>query len=277
MMIVDAQVHIWAAHTPERPWPADGHARTHRDIPLGAEELCREMDAAGVDRAVLVPPSWEGDYNDLALQAAADHPGRFAVMGRLDLGDPSNAARLPDWRSQPGMLGIRASFLMPAQRQWLAEQSIDWFWKGAEAAGVPLMILPPDQLPAIDRVVRKYPDLRVIVDHLAMTSSRRDAEAFAAVDDLLPLARHPNVAVKSTALPCYTTEPYPFAGIRSHIERVYDAFGPARMFWGTDLSRLPCGYRQAITHFTEELPFLSESDKELIMGRGICDWLGWPV
>ncbi len=182
MMIVDAQVHIWAAHTPERPWPADGHARTHRDIPLGAEELCREMDAAGVDRAVLVPPSWEGDYNDLALQAAADHPGRFAVMGRLDLGDPSNAARLPDWRSQPGMLGIRASFLMPAQRQWLAEQSIDWFWEGAEAAGVPLMILPPDQLPAIDRVVRKYPDLRVIVDHLAMTSSRRDAEAFAAVD-----------------------------------------------------------------------------------------------
>jgi L-fuconolactonase len=41
--------------------------------------------------------------------------------------------------------------------------------------------------------------------------------------------------------------------------------------------RLPCSYRQAITMFTEELPWLSASDKELIMGRGVCEWLGWPM
>jgi len=54
-----------------------------------------------------------------------------------------------------------------------------------------------------------------------------------------------------------------------------DAFGPRRMFWGTDLTRLPCSYRQGITFFTEELAFLSESDKERVMGRGLCEWLGW--
>ncbi len=47
------------------------------------------------------------------------------------------------------------------------------------------------------------------------------------------------------------------------------------MFWGTDLSRLRGSYREAITLFTEELPFLSERDKESIMGTGICNWLGW--
>ena len=49
------------------------------------------------------------------------------------------------------------------------------------------------------------------------------------------------------------------------------------MFWGTDITRMPCTWRQCITMFTEELPFLSESDKDLIMGRALCNWLGWNL
>ncbi len=29
--------------------------------------------------------------------------------------------------------------------------------------------------------------------------------------------------------------------------------------------------------FTEELPFLSAADKEWVMGRGLCEWLGWGL
>ena len=67
MMIVDSQVHIWAADTPERPWPPGQAARAHTPTPLTAEKLLEKMDAAGVARAVLVPPSWEGDRIDYAL------------------------------------------------------------------------------------------------------------------------------------------------------------------------------------------------------------------
>ena len=49
-----------------------------------------------------------------------------------------------------------------------------------------------------------------------------------------------------------------------------------RTFWGTDWTRLPCPWHQAVTLFTEELPWLSGQDKEWIMGRAICEWLGWP-
>ena len=54
-----------------------------------------------------------------------------------------------------------------------------------------------------------------------------------------------------------------------------DAFGPSRVFWGSDLTRLPCTYRECVTHFTEELDWLSGNDLELVMGRAICDWIGW--
>src|SRR5262245_21167961 len=54
-----------------------------------------------------------------------------------------------------------------------------------------------------------------------------------------------------------------------------DAFGPARWFWGTDITRMPCPWRQCVTLFTEELPWLKGRDLELVMGRAVCDWLGW--
>src|ERR687895_1355853 len=99
MLIVDSQVHIWGADTPERPWPK--RAEPHRPVPLGEEELLREMDAAGVDRVVIVPPSWEGDRNDLALEAARLHPDRFAIMGRLAIQKPESRALVADWKKQP--------------------------------------------------------------------------------------------------------------------------------------------------------------------------------
>jgi len=46
-MIVDSVVHIWAANSPQRPWKEG--AQPQRAVPLGADELLREMDEAGVD------------------------------------------------------------------------------------------------------------------------------------------------------------------------------------------------------------------------------------
>ncbi len=52
---------------------------------------------------------------------------------------------------------------------------------------------------------------------------------------------------------------------------------PHRVFWGTDLTRLRGSQRQAVTLCTEELDFLSDIDTTWIMGRGIAEWLGWPL
>jgi predicted TIM-barrel fold metal-dependent hydrolase len=74
MLIIDAQVHLWAADRPDRPWPRNRGAVPHRPTPFLEADLLAAMAGAGVDRAVIVPPSWEGDRNDLALAAAERHP-----------------------------------------------------------------------------------------------------------------------------------------------------------------------------------------------------------
>lgn len=277
MLILDAQVHIWGANTPERPWPAGRENQAQRPVPLGAAELLRAMDEAGVDRVVIVPPSWEGDRNDLALAAAQKNPERFAVMGRFPVETPAEGARLRTWRRQPGMLGVRLTLHRSPWREWLEDGVVDWFWPAAERAGLPVMVYVPGLVKRLDGVAGRQPGLSLIVDHLALPMGKKDDAAFASLDEVLALARYPNVAVKVSALPCFTSERYPFPGLHRHIRRIYDAFGPQRMLWGTDYSRLPCPYRDAIRLFTEALEFLSAEDREWVMGRAAAQWLRWPL
>ena len=276
MLIVDAQVHLWGADTPGRPWPPGEAHRAHKPYPVTKDMALDGMKEAGVDRVVIVPPSWEGDRNDLALEAARLHPDRFAVMGRLAIEKPESRVRVDGWKRQPGMLGMRFTFSTERQRPWLTDGTADWLWAAAERAGIPVMMSVAGSFAAVDRIAERHPGLRLVIDHLGIRSGSKGTEAFAGLADLCTLARRGNIAVKASALPCYSTEPYPFPGLHAHIRLVYDAFGPRRTFWGTDWTRLPCPWRQAVTLFTEELPWLSGQDKEWIMGRAICEWLGWP-
>jgi L-fuconolactonase len=276
MLIVDSQVHIWGANTPQRPWPARAHAQ--REIPLGHEELLREMDAAGVDRVVIVPPSWEGDRNDLAIAAVQAHPQRFAIMGRFNPEAPDARTAIKTWRQQPGMLGMRFSFHIPVLQQPLLEGKFDWVWAEAQERGINLMILAPQAfVEHIDRVAERHPGLRIIMDHMALSSGRPEEETFRDFDKLLPIAKRLNVAVKASALPCYLAEPYPFRKLQTYARKAYEAFGGRRTFWGSDLSRSPVPYRQHIDMWLKDAPWLKQEDKEWVMGRGICEWLGWQA
>lgn len=275
MNIVDAQVHIWGADTPERPWPGQGH-EPHRPVPFSMQDLLREMDAAGVNRCVIVPPMWEGDRNDLALEAARLHPDRFAVTGLMTIDAPSSRGLLATWRQQPGMLGLRLVLTRPRYRALFESGALDWLWAEAEAADVPIMMLVDMlQAPALRPIAQRHPGLKLTLDHLAVPRGTKDEAAFADLDNVLALATLPNVAVKLTALQHFTDDVYPYRRLHPYLRRVYDAFGPRRMFWGTDLTRLSCSYAEAVKMFSEEIPWLTGSDKEWVMGRGISEWLDW--
>jgi predicted TIM-barrel fold metal-dependent hydrolase len=273
MLIIDSQVHVWPPHRPDRPLDKAGLDRT----PFSYQELIAAMDRAGVDRAILVPPSIDKDRNDYVIEAVHKHPDRFAIMGRVPLqGGGRNL--LAGWKSQPGMLGVRLTFHRDADRPWIDDGTADWFWGEAEENRIPVMVHAPERLPVLGEIAARHPALRIIVDHMGFARATMDDETIAGADRMIALARHPNVYVKVSALPCFSTAPYPFENLREPLRRVITAFGPQRAFWGSDITRVPasCSYRQTVTHFTEELDFLSADDLEWIMGRGLAECLGWP-
>jgi predicted TIM-barrel fold metal-dependent hydrolase len=277
MTIIDAQVHVWPPENPERPYIKEDASRPHRPVPLGYEDLLREMSAAGVDRVILVPPSWEGYRNDYALEAARKFPDRFAVMGKVPLNDPASKAKIAPWLKQPGMLGFRISFRHSGTHSFLDDGTADWFWADCERYDIPVMIFAPFAVEKIGGIAERHPHLRVIVDHMGLNVQWKGRDLGPGVDVLLKFARWKNVGVKLSCLPCYVAEAYPYPTLHSQIRRVVEAFGPQRLFWGTDLSQLPCSYRQAVTLFTEELNFLTTQEKDWIMGRALAQWLRWPI
>ena len=248
MPIVDAQIHTWGTGLPSNM----SHWQITKFTP---EEAIALMDEGGVDAAIIHPPGWDPGSEAMAFKAMRDFPGRFAIMGSLPLDDPSSRTRIATWRNQTGMLGLRYTFLHDPARQWLADGTIDWLWAEAEKAGVPVACLATDSLVELGRIAERHPGLKLTIDHLGgrggMTTLK-DAAAMTHIPTLLALAKHPNIAVKATGAPGYSSESYPFPKMHPYLRQIYDAFGPARMFWGTDISKMPCSWKQSVTMFTEE-------------------------
>ena len=271
MSIVDAQIHLWGTGLPSN--------LSHRQVTsFTPEEAIVLMDEAGVDAAVIHPPGWDPGSTEMAFKAVRDYPGRFAIMGSLPLDQARSRDLIAEWRKQPGMLGLRYTFLHDPDRQWLADGTIDWLWAAAEEADVPIAALATDSLTELGEIAERHPRLRLTIDHLGGRgglTTLKDAEAMTHIPTLLALAKFPNVAVKATGAPGYSSEAYPFRSMHEYLQQIYDAFGPQRMFWGTDISKMPCSWKQCVTMFTEELPFLSEADKRLVMGEALCAWWGW--
>jgi predicted TIM-barrel fold metal-dependent hydrolase len=127
----------------------------------------------------------------------------------------------------------------------------------------------------VGRIAARHPALRLVIDHLGLHSNVRDDGCAPDIAALVALARHPNVSVKASAVPCYSNQAYPFANMTGYLEAVYQAFGPQRMAWGSDVTRLPCSYGESVRHFTQALGFLRGDDLDWVMGRALSELLRW--
>jgi predicted TIM-barrel fold metal-dependent hydrolase len=186
-------------------------------------------------------------------------------------------ANLASWKQQPGMLGIRLTFLGNGAKA-LTDGTADWLWPAAEKAGIPIMFLTAGTLPLFAPIAERHPGLQLIVDHLGLSSQIvNEKKVPEAVAQAAALAKFQNVSVKVSAAPAYSSETYPFRDMTDHIRRLFDAYGPKRSYWGSDLTNgfAKASYRERLTHFTQELGFLSEEDKDWVMGRAILERLNW--
>lgn len=276
MTITDAQIHVWETDRPDRPWPSPLRNEPQREGGFTAEEAIAEMDAAGVDRAVIVPPTWVGEGNETALDAVERYPDRFAVMGRFNSDAPDAEEQLATWLDQPGMLGIRLTFMAIPRLEQLEDGSLDWFWAACERHQIPLMMLLQGQPEQAAPIAERHPDLTIVLDHMALNLRAEPGHTWDSLDRLLDLARFPKVFVKVSSAPNFSTDPYPHRDIHGHLQRMYEAYGPQRLFWGSDVTRLEGSYADCRRLFEEELDFLSAEDREWIMGKALATALRWP-
>ena len=284
MLITDVHVHLYEPDTPEHPWPHEpGRSPGPTKHPgFSAEEMLGAMNAVGVDRSVIVPPVWAGENNAPALAAVAKYPGRFAIMGRFDPYAPGAEERLEHWLEQPGMLGIRMSGRWSTTptllRDALDDPTLEWYWSACERLGIAVAVLAGQVLPKLAPIAARHPDLAILIDHLGTRGGETVADAFSTFDDLAALARYPRVYMKGGTGPNNSREAYPFTDVHPYLRRIRDAFGADRMMWEADITQLGMKntYAECVRLWQEGLPFLTENEKEWILGRTAAEVLRWP-
>src|SRR5205085_8605372 len=101
----------------------------------------------------------------------------------------------------------------------------------------------------------RHLQLTLILDHMGVSRAMlAENKIDQAIGQSVALAKHPNVSVKLSAAPGISREPYPYRDVAVYIKRVFDAYGPQRSYWGTDLTNPyeKATYRQRVTHSPAE-------------------------
>lgn len=277
MKITDSQIHLWEADSPARPWPAG--VKPDLAEPMTAERFIPMMDELGIARAVISPPGVSGFDPGYALDCARRYPDRLAVTSRWTLDDPEGPARLGSWLDQPGMIGIRFAIVPASAQRWREDGRLAQFWTDAARHDIPLMVFAPGTIAEIETAAAAHPGLKLVVDHANLVGSTPETVG-ERIADLVALARFPNVGVKLGSLPLRSAKGYPFDDLQPHLRRVFDAFGPQRLMWASDLTTsLAAGkatYRENLDMLREALAFASDEDMAWVLGGTVSDWFRWP-
>ncbi len=239
------------------------------------EMLLEEMDQFGIAGCVLVQVIYHGWDNRYVAHCLKAHPRRFRAQGLIDPTDPQIAQKLEYWVRDHGLSGMRFSpIYYRGKDEWLNAPSSDALWKkAAELGAIFNFFIATEQLPKLEETVRRFPGVPVVIDHLARIDLKA-ADPSQEVRKLLALARYPNVSVKVSELSIISpSKKYPYQDTFPWVRRVYDAFGPDRLLWGTGFpgaTRAQAGrpsLEEELALIRSEIPFFTAEDREKILGR----------
>jgi L-fuconolactonase len=273
-MIIDSQVHAYAANTPQRPWATVPNWPAH----VTGDEMVAAMDAVGVNGAIFISPFSMYRYDaSYAVEVQRAHPGRFGIVKPVDPNDPAVGEVIAEWKNTPGTVGIR--IMLPKDNGLDASHpGLDRIAREAVRHDFPVNLLCWGNLEAGTALIDRHPETRFIIDHLGLpqpfapvpTAEMPSWQPWAELPRVLDLARRPNLVIKVSGACTLSREPYPFNDIWAPLEQVFDAWGFERCLWGTDWTRAfaVVNYEQAVEPFRMTTR-LSESERAMLMG-GAC-------
>lgn len=286
--VIDTHMHVWSGD-PKR-WPFDNpknrdnpHA-VPKGTPGTAELLLEEMDAFGITQCVLVQVIYHGWDNRYTAHCVKEHPDRFRGHGLIDPEDPQVADKLEYWMTEQGLSGMRFSPIYYVGRdEWMTGPAHHrLFEKASELGAIFNYFIKTSQLPRLEEMIAKYPDVRIVIDHLARVDLTVD-DPLPEFQKLLQLAKYPNVWAKVTELSVVSPSgEAPWRDTFPWVRRMYEAFGPDRLLWGTGFPGITRsengrpGLREELDLIEREIDFFTAADRAKILGQNAAKLWGFP-
>jgi len=284
MEIIDAQI-----HEPQPTKPVDASFGEEVSLLVGVEIAREAIDCVGVDAALIFARQ---AYMDACV---ARYPDRFAGALTFDYNADDLDEQVATFRQRPGMLAGRnlvGNARDATLRPEFGEGKFERLYVAAEKHNLPLFFSTHGHAEVMASVARAHPGLTMVIDHLGVSQSPvsppRD-EPWDRLPGLLSLAQFPNVHVKFSGAPVLSREAYPHRDVWPYLHQVINAFGPQRLMWGSDFTRLRwvpvvggLAPRDQWHFYSDSVNYLRDTteigphDKELILGGTIRRVLRWP-
>ena len=268
-VIVDTHVHVVSPDEERHPLNPPGiGSNWFREAPVSVEDYRTMMDGAGVDRAVLVQAfTAYGFDNRYVLDAAGVDQTRFVAVCIVDPNrDPGPTLRrlVTEHRAS----GTR---LFAIGNDTLDGPNSDAIMDVAGALDVRVIVaLLPPQLPQLRRLLARFPDVPVALDHCGFPDLT-DGPPYAAAGPLLELAACANLYLKVTSnLLERAGDP------RALVNRLAATFGAERLLWGSDFPQThDRPYRALVELGRDASSDLSEPDRAGVLGLNALRL--WPA
>ncbi len=275
MLIIDSQVHAYERDHPGRPW----HAVLHGPDEVTGDDMVSAMDLVGVDGALLVSPFTMYRYDaSYAMEVHRKHPTRFALIKPIDPTDPGVVETIDQWAATDGTVAIRLLLNHGFSSGAEADQ-IDAALAASARHNMPVNVLAWGALAQFDQIATRNPSTRLVLDHIGLKQPFEQPvpeRPFAAIDEVVSLARHDNIAIKISGACTLSHAPDTFSDIWDPLARIFDAYSMSRCLWGTDWTRAVelISYAQGVEPFrlTDRL---SDSDRAKLMGGALQEIYGW--
>ena len=237
-MIIDIHPHVISTDTLRYPnAPVGGHKSDwSRERPVSVEQMIEAMDQAGIMKSALVQASTcYGHDNSYIADAVAAHPNRFTGVFSVDVLAPDAPEKIRYWvrRNLTGMRLFTAGSTMPNQADWVDDPRSFPAWECASELKIPVCLqMTVKALPQLVRMLERFPNVRVILDHLAKPTLS-DGPPYAAAADVFRLADYQNLYLKLTPRTVAEAQ----NGKASHatfFPLLISKFGASRIAWGSN-------------------------------------------
>ncbi len=234
---IDAHQHYWEPRRGDYHWmPQDDPILARKYAPA---DLAASLGKHGIAGTVLVQAAATVEETEYMLGIADASETVAAVVGWVDFENPGHLDRLKRLARHPKFVGVRPMIQDIPDVDWMLRDDVQWAYQAIIDLDLTFDALGfPPHLDNFLTLLRRYPELRVVVDHCMKPRIRDHARAPEAFDrwaeGMLRLADQTQAYCKFSGLVTEAKEDWTLDDLRPYADHLLAAFGPDRMMWGSD-------------------------------------------
>ncbi|MCA1218769.1 amidohydrolase family protein [Streptomyces sp. 8L] len=270
MEIVDTHTHVISPDTARYPVDPVGGKQSgwSQDHPVDIDGLVRALDDASVAKAVVVQASTVyGHDNRYVVEAVRAHPDRFVGVYSIDALAEDAVSRIEHWQGQ-GLAGFRlftTGTTMPGQSDWLGHERSLPAWAYAAEHNIPVCLQMTIQgLPALRKILDRFPRVRVLLDHCARPDLS-DGRPYQASKGLFDLASYPGAHLKLTHR-ALAAAAQGKSTVVDFLADLVAAYGADRIAWGSNFPAAEGTPRTILAEAREAVSGLPRAEQAMILG-----------